>query len=59
MRTEDEIRDFSLHDIEIDCHVLPDDRDGLPELAQFKKLVNDVHRHFIGMDINSVFGTMQ
>ncbi|KAG2026639.1 hypothetical protein GB937_001424 [Aspergillus fischeri] len=57
--SEDKIRELSLHDIQIDCHVLPDGRDGLPELVQFKKLVNDVHRHFIGKDINSLFWTVR
>ncbi|GAQ07460.1 hypothetical protein ALT_4781 [Aspergillus lentulus] len=57
--SKDEIQELSLHDIQIDCHVLPDDRAGLPELVQFKKLVNDVHRHFIGMDINSEFWTVR
>jgi hypothetical protein len=47
MRTEDEIRDLSLHDIRIDSH-------GLPELVQFEKLVNDICRRFTGWDINSV-----
>jgi hypothetical protein len=48
MRTEDEIRELSLHDIQVD-------RDRLPELAQFENLGNDIHRHFTRRDINSVF----
>jgi hypothetical protein len=48
MRAEDEIRELSLHDIQLD-------RDRLPELVQFEDLCNDIHRHFTRWDINSVF----
>jgi hypothetical protein len=48
MRAEDEIRELSLHDIQVD-------RDRIPELVQFENLGNDIHRHFTGRDINSVF----
>ncbi|KAF7118913.1 hypothetical protein CNMCM5793_008549 [Aspergillus hiratsukae] len=50
--SEDEIRDLSLHDIQVD-------RDGLPELVQFEKLVNDIHRRFTGRDISSVFWSVR
>ncbi|GFF97125.1 hypothetical protein IFM53868_08906 [Aspergillus udagawae] len=46
--SEDEIRELSLHDIQVD-------RDRLPELVQFEDLGNDIHRHFTGRAINSVF----
>ncbi|GFF33228.1 hypothetical protein IFM51744_02047 [Aspergillus udagawae] len=46
--SEDEIRELSLHDIQVD-------RDKLPELVQFEDLGNDIHRHFTGRAINSVF----
>ncbi|PKX97960.1 uncharacterized protein P174DRAFT_455754 [Aspergillus novofumigatus IBT 16806] len=57
--SKDEISELSLHDISIDCHLLPDGRVGLPELVQFEKLVNDVRGHFIGTDIKSLFRTVR
>lgn len=55
MRAEYEIQKLSLCDIQIDYHVLPDGRYGLPELVQFEELVNAVHLHVTGREINSRF----
>lgn len=52
MRTEDDIRELSLNDIQVD-------RDGLPELVQFENLVNDIYRCFTERDINSVFWSVR